>query len=75
MKICHSVVFDRFSKPGMQIKDKIKALQEEIRTMQRQGNDSLSVDLDRVSYGDKVRELIKLRRQQIREGKKPRDSV
>ena len=58
-----------------QIKDRIKVLQEEIRTMQRQGDDALSVDLDRVSYGDKVRELIKLRRQQIRKGKKPRDTV
>ena len=58
-----------------QIKDRIKALQEEIRTMQRQGNDSLSVDMDRVSYGDKVRELIKLRRQQIRKGKKAREQV
>ena len=50
----------------MQIKDKIKILQEEIRALQ---TGSKTID-PQVSYGDRVRELMKLRRQQIRKGKK-----
>jgi hypothetical protein len=42
---------------------KIKTLQEEIKAMQ-------SNPLLKDRYGDKVRELMKLRRQQIRKGKK-----
>jgi len=54
---------------------KIKVLQEEIRAMQ-DCSGALTVDpLDQVSYGDKVRELMKLRRQQIRKGKKDRDTI
>ena len=51
------------------ISEKIKKLQKEIKAMQT-GSDALTVDpLNQISYGDKVRELIKLRRQQIRKGK------
>lgn len=56
-----------------QIKDRIKVLQEEIRAMQRQGNTPLSGDSGQVTYGDKVRELMKLRRQQIRFQSTPRN--
>jgi hypothetical protein len=47
----------------MEISEKIKVLQEEIKAMQ-------SDPLLKSGYGDKVRELMKLRRQQTRKGKK-----
>ena len=52
----------------MQIKDKIKILQEEIKDLQ---TGLKTIDpMDQASYGDKVRELMKLRRQQVRKGRK-----
>jgi cell fate (sporulation/competence/biofilm development) regulator YmcA (YheA/YmcA/DUF963 family) len=47
----------------MKTNEKIKKLQEEIKAMQTD-------PLLKNHYGEKVRELMKLRRQQIREGKK-----